>query len=75
MMVEYEKPNWVIVSEKYWVFSNISNISIKIQLETITPTTGLNKKPSVGIFNYESQNIYLNKEWQIIDIKEEISIP
>ena len=52
-------------TEKYWIYSNKSNINILINL--------LNEYKS-GSYEYLSERTEIIRGWQIIDIKEEISV-
>jgi len=71
MMNDNNIPEGVLVSEKYWIFSNNTNISLKIKLDT----KKLRNKIPRGHTNFNSDIIKLKKGWQIIDIEESIKVP
>jgi hypothetical protein len=67
MFSKYNKTNSAFFYEKYWVYSSIDGVNIKITLET--------EKGSACYANYKSINLNIIKGWQIIDIKEKVKIP
>ncbi|MBN1390560.1 MAG: hypothetical protein JXA22_07965 [Candidatus Thermoplasmatota archaeon] len=67
MIAAYEKPNWITISEKYWIYSTNQNISLNIKMKT--------SNDQGGYTDYSSQIIHLTTGWQIIDIKESIKVP
>jgi hypothetical protein len=67
MIADCQKPNWIVVSEKYWVYSSRVNMSLKIKLDT--------SNSQGGHTNFNSEWIELKEGWQIVDIQESIEVP
>ena len=54
-------------TERFWIFSNSSNVSISIILN--------NDYPSGGFYEYNSKMTKIECGWQIIEIEEIIKVP
>ena len=66
MPYEYDKPNWILTSDKFWIYSNISNITITINFNSYVP--------GGGGYSYLTDEINLEIGWQIMDVEERCKV-
>ncbi len=62
----YDKPNWVLTSEKFWIYSNISNIIITINFYSYVP--------GGGEYSYLTDETFLKIGWQVLNVEERCKV-